>query len=208
MNSVPILLTALLLGACVGGAKNVPPAAVYDFGLPAARLPAGGTWSALALEVRSPSWFDSLNVDYRLAYDDPLQQREYAGSRWAGAPGVLLAQRLRQQLGAVSATGSTAADCLLRVDVHEFSQVFDSPQQSRGVLQGSVGLTDSRRQLIAERQVDIDQPAATADANGGVNALVLASAELARQLADWLAGLERSGALKACRSARVSSARQ
>ena len=72
MKRVLIVLAACLLSACVGGTKNVPPAVVFDFGLPAARLVADGTWSRLALEVRSPSWFDSLNVDYRLAYDDPL----------------------------------------------------------------------------------------------------------------------------------------
>ena len=208
MKRVLIVLAACLLSACVGGTKNVPPAVVFDFGLPAARLVADGTWSRLALEVRSPSWFDSLNVDYRLAYDDPLRQREYAGSRWAGSPGVLLAQRLRQQLGVVSAAGNAAADCLLRVELQEFSQVFDSPQQSRGVLQASVGLIDPGRRMLAERPVAIDTPSATADAHGGVNALVAASSELGQQLAGWLAGLEKSGALKACRSGPAGIPRQ
>ncbi|MFZ4538691.1 ABC-type transport auxiliary lipoprotein family protein [Propionivibrio sp.] len=207
MNRVFILLAALLLSACVGGARNVPPAIVYDFGLPAARVVADGAWSRLALEVRSPSWFDSLNVDYRLAYEDPLKQREYSGSRWAGAPGLLLAQRLRQQLGTASANGNTAVDCLLRVELQEFSQIFDSPQQSRGVLQGSVSLIDAKRHLVAERQVSIEKPAATPDAHGGVKALVAASTELGLQLADWLATLEKNNALKACRSAQVVTAR-
>ena len=207
MNRVFIVLAAMLLNACVGGAGNVPPAVVYDFGLPAARLFADGTWSRLALEVRSPSWFDSLNVDYRLAYEEPLKQREYSASRWAGAPGILLAQRLRQQLGTVSANGNTAVDCLLRVELQEFSQIFDSPQQSRAVLLGNVSLIDARRQLVAERQVSIEKPSATSDAHGGVNALVAASTELGLQLADWLAGLEKQNALKACRPAHVSTAR-
>lgn len=207
MNRVWILLAVFFLNACVGGAKNVSPAVVYDFGLPATRLVTDGRWSRLALEVRSPPWFDSLNVDYRLAYDDPLKQREYAGSRWAGTPGVLLAQRLRQQLGAANATGNLAADCLLRVELQEFSQVFDSPQQSRGVLQGSVSLIDSRRQLITERQIAIDQPSLTADAQGGVNALVAASAEFGQQLADWIASLEKAGALKRCNPVQAGTPR-
>lgn len=199
MKRICILLSASLLSACVGGARNVPPATIYDFGLPAARLVADGTWSRLALEVRSPPWFESLNVDYRLVYEEPLKLREYAGSRWAGAPDTLLAQRLRQQLGVVSATGNSAADCLLRIELQEFSQVFDSPQFSRGVLQGSVSLTDSRRQLVAERQVNLAKTAVTADAQGGVNALVATSDELGSLLADWLAGLEKAGTLKSCR---------
>ena len=199
MRNVFVLLSALLLSACVGGARNTPPTAVYDFGLPAARLVADGAWSRLALEVRSPPWFDSLSVDYRLAYEDPLKQREYASSRWAGAPGILLAQRLRQQLGTVSVTGSSVSNCLLRVELQEFSQVFDSPQRSRGVLQGSVSLSDVKRQLVAERQLTIEKPAATADAQGGIDALVAASSELGQKIADWLAGLEKAGTLKSCR---------
>ena len=199
MRNVFVLLSALLLSACVGGARNTPSIAVYDFGLPAARLVADGTWSRLALEVRSPPWFDSLSVDYRLAYEDPLKQREYAGSRWAGAPGILLAQRLRQQLGTVSVTGNTLSLCLLRVELQEFSQVFDSPQRSRGVLQGSVSLIDVKRQLVAERQLAIEKPAATADAQGGIDALAAASTELGQLIADWLAGLEKAGTLKSCR---------
>jgi cholesterol transport system auxiliary component len=207
MTKILIVLAALLLGACVGGARNTPPMTVYDFGLPATRLVADGSWSKMALEVMSPSWFDSLNVDYRLAYDDPLKQREYAGSRWVGAPGTLLAQHLRQQLGVSGVTGGAVADCLLRIELQEFSQVFDSPQQSRGVLQGSVSLIDARRQILSERLVSIEKPALTADAQGGVSALVAASSELGRQLADWLARLDSDNTLKRCRSVPGTVAR-
>ncbi|MBK7422366.1 MAG: membrane integrity-associated transporter subunit PqiC [Propionivibrio sp.] len=200
MIKILILLAASLLSACIGGARNVPPALIYDFGLPAKPLVGEGTWSRLALEVRSPPWIDSRNIDYRLVYEEPLKKREYAGSRWASSPGLLLAQQLRQQLGAVSAGGNAAADCLLRVELQEFSQVFDSPQKSHAVLQANVSLIDTRRQLVAERQVSIEQPAASPDAHGGVNALVKTSTELGQQLADWLASLEKNNALKNCRS--------
>lgn len=189
-----------LLGGCSIGARNAPPAVVYDFGLPAQRLSADHDWSGLVLDVRSPSWFDSLNVDYRLAYSDPLNRREYADSRWAGTPGVLLAQRLTQQLGTASAGGGAAAACVLRVEVQEFSQVFDSPQNSRALLQAGVRLIDGKRQLLAERQLLVDRPAASADAPGGVNALVAASSGFGEQLADWLADLEKRKILKRCRS--------
>ena len=204
MNKVLVLLAAVLLSACVGGLNNSVPVVVYDFGLPAARLVADGSWSRLALEVRSPSWFDSPNVDYRLAYEDPLTRREYVGSRWVGAPGMLIAQRLRQQLGAVSSAANVTTDCLLRVELQEFSQVFDSPQSSRGVLLGSVSLIDSKRRLVAERLVAIEKPAATADAHGGVKALAAASSELGQLLADWLAGLEKNNGLKSCRPHQIS----
>jgi cholesterol transport system auxiliary component len=202
MKIICILLAVSLLGGCAAGARNSPPAVIYDFGLPAQRLPAAGAWSGLALDVRSPPWSDSLKVDYRLSYEEPLKQREYSGSRWAGAPSALLAQRLAQQLGLASGGGSSAA-CQLRVELHEFSQIFDSPQQSRALLQGSVRLVDSKRHLLAERQLRIETPATTPDAQGGVNALVAASNELGGQLASWLDGLGAAG--NPCRSAHLSA---
>ena len=190
-----ILIVLLLLGGCAGDARNTPSAVVYDFGLPATRSPTAELWPRLALDVRSPAWFDSLNIDYRLAYDDPLKLREYAHSRWAGPPGVLLAQRLRQQLGTVNDGGSSA--CLLRIELQEFSQFFASPQQSRALVQASVQLFDARRQLLAAWQLAIETPAASADAPGGVKALVSASSDFGVQLASWLAGVD--SARKTCR---------
>ena len=201
MNRCFVLLAALLLSACVGGAGNSVPSVTYDFGLPVARLAVGGTWPGLSLEVRSQSLFDSTNVDYRLAYADPLTRRQYVGSRWAGAPAQLIAQRLRQQLGVVSATANSATDCLIRVELQEFSQVFDSPQSSRGVLTASVSLIDGKRRVVAERLAVIDKPALGADASGGVQALVAASTEFGRLLSDWLLELEKNGGLKSCRLA-------
>lgn len=199
MNRFAIVLLTWLVAACVGGPVNTPAAAVYDFGLPAARLAAEGRWSRMGVEVNSPSWFASLGVDYRLAYHDPLKRHEYAGSRWAGAPAELLARSLQQQLGAVSASGNAVTACLLRVDVQEFSHVFDSPQRSRGVLQAGVSLLDVKRRTVNARQLAIEVPAATPDAPGGVNALVAASTELGRRLSVWLAGLDANDALGSCR---------
>ena len=148
-----MLLAALLLGGCAVSPENGRSMAVYDFGLPAARAGGEGEWPRIALEVVAPPWFDALNVDYRLAYDDPLKQREYAGSRWAGAPGVL---------------------------------------------QGTASLIDARKQRIAGRDFLIEQPAASQDARGGVDALVAAGSTLSSQLADWLGALDKSKAMAPC----------
>jgi ABC-type uncharacterized transport system auxiliary subunit len=197
----------LLLAACVGMPGNVPPVVIYDFGLPAKRLEGSKTWPRLALEVRSPVWFDSLNIDYRLAYEDPLKQREYSGSRWAGAPARLLGQRLRQQFGMVGAPANGTVDCLLRVELLEFSQIFDAPQQSRGVLEASVSLIDAKRRLIDEQRVSIERNAETADAPGGVRALEAASLELGTRVAGWLDDLDQKAALKECRNPRTKAAK-
>ena len=187
----------LLLSACVGRPENSPPVVAYDFGLPAARLVEDGAWARLALEVKSPAWLNSSRVDYRLAYEDPLKRRDYVGSRWVGTPASLIEQRLVQQIGGVNASGNASFDCLLRVELQEFSQVFDSFQQSRGVLQSQVSLIDKKRIVLAQRQFSIEKAAVSADAHGGVVALVETSAAFSRQLVGWLDDLQ--DATKACR---------
>ncbi|WP_313952443.1 ABC-type transport auxiliary lipoprotein family protein [Accumulibacter sp.] len=200
MKRLLMLFVACSLAACAGGVRNVSKAEVYDFGLPLQHLVDGGNWANLALEVRAPVWIDSPSMEYRLLYEDPLKLRGYAGSRWAAAPGLLLAQRLRQQLGFVGPREQVAVNCLLRLDLEEFSQVFDTPQASRGILQGAASVLDARHRVVAERRIFIEQPAEGADARGGVRALVLASEELGRQLAGWLSELEKRGTLKSCRA--------
>jgi len=203
---IPLIGLALLAG-CAVNPDNRQAVAVYDFGLPAAPSSADRQWPKLALDVVAPPWFDALNVDYRLAYDDPLKQREYSGSRWAGTPGVLLAQRLRQRLGLGGGSGSAGTDCQLRFELHEFSQVFDSPTQSRGVLQGSASLIDARKISIAVKSFLIEKPAASQDARGGVDALVSAGSELATQLGNWLGTLEKSEAMARCQPAAPVAAK-
>lgn len=200
MKSLGILLVAFVLAGCAGNSRHPLQSGVYDFGLPVEPLVADGRWLMVALEMRAPHWFDSRDIDYRLVYDNPLKLRSYAESRWVGAPGLLLSQRLRQQLGFVGVAGRAAVGCLLRLELQEFTQVFESPQNSRGMVQGRASLLDARHRIIAERPLVSEQPAPTADARGGVIALVAASEDLGRQLADWLNDLEKRGRLEDCRS--------
>jgi cholesterol transport system auxiliary component len=194
------LAFAFFLPGCVGTAHNEAPAAVYDFGLPAFSENAGagadGPAGRLALDVRAAPWLGGPEIDYRLAYGDPLRRSQYANSRWAAPPALLLAQQLRLRIGFAAADG--VADCTLRVELQEFSHVFTAPQISHGALLGRIRLIDGKRRRLAGRAVDIERPAREADAAGGVQALVEAGEELARQLAAWLDRLEREGKLETC----------
>ena len=198
------LLFLLLLAGCTGGARNAAMPAVYDFGpLAASTTPlAQGPASSMALEVNVPRWLEGPSIDYRLLYDDPLKRRQYADSRWAGTPASLLAQQLRHFLGAAGSNGGLAVDCLLRVEVHEFSHVFDTPQQSRGVLQARTSVIDGQRRLLADHIINIDRLAFSPDARGGVRAMVATGEELARQLVAWLGNLEKNEGLRTCKRSR------
>lgn len=193
-----LLIVTCLLAGCAAGMRNASPPEVYDFGLPVVRGAMDPRWPSVAFEVSASPWLDSRDLEYRLLYDSPLKLRSYSASRWAATPRLLLSQHLRQQLG-LAGTGGPAT-CLLRLELQEFSQVFATPSSSRGMLLGRASLLDGRRQLVGDRPLAIAQPAPTADARGGVVALVAASDELGRQLAGWLNDLEKHGRLEGCRS--------
>ena len=190
-----VLAVSLLLAGCSNLSRSTSTVAIYDFGPAPARAAAAKPWR-LALDVRMPSWYEALAVDYRLDYDDPLLQRAYGNSRWAAAPGDMIARQLRRQLGLNEA--GVAAGCLLRVEVDEFVQVFSSPQHSRGVLSAVVFVSDVSRRPLASTALHIEQPAVTADARGGVRALVDTANALGERIDAWLTGIDRDGRLNPC----------
>jgi len=176
---------AVVLSACAG--VPVSPPAVYDFGLaPADAAPASPPGNAPAsLQVSAPAWLDGTAMLYRLAYGDGARLSSYRDSRWAAAPGALLRERLKQQVA--RAPGTPGAG-VLRVEVEEFCQVFDTPERSRGVVRLRAALLEpGGGRMLRQAVFAADLPAATADAAGGAHALTQASDQvLARTLA-WAA---------------------
>lgn len=196
-----VLLAAGLLaglGACTSSGTRSVALAQYDLGPAQVRMaaPAEGAGRDLLLEVKTPLWLQSPAMLYRLQYDDPRRLREYAESRWAADPGSLVDSRLQQLLGGMARRG--AERCRLQVDVEEFSQTFEAPGQSVGVLQGRMTLHDKKRKLIGEREFSIVQPSPSADARGAAHALTEATHRLAREISDWVEGLAGKGRLRSC----------
>ncbi|WP_412479529.1 ABC-type transport auxiliary lipoprotein family protein [Azonexus sp. IMCC34839] len=190
---LPWLLVLSLAGCFTAGKRGGDnPMAVYDFGTTAPVLVDAPRTVPVALEVRAPLWFDTLGIDYRLAYQDGARLREYARSRWAGPPAQLLQQQLARQLR-LAGSGQGKTECVLRVDITEFSQVFSSPQNSVGVMAGKASLLDRARKPVGEMEIQIERPAPTPDARGGVEALIASVNALADQLLQWERRLQSSG---------------
>jgi len=192
------LLCLLLAGCFTAGKRGGEQAlAVYDLGLSPERSEGSPRISPMAIEVRAPLWFDSMGIEYRLAYLDAARLREYGRARWAGPPAQLIQQRLVQQLGFVP-HGQSRAGCVLRIDITEFSQVFDTPDASHALLQGSLQWLDRSRTRIAERPINLSGNSPSADARGGVTALTVLVEELTKTISRWEHDLATSGQLKAC----------
>ena len=186
---LPALMALSLLAAC--SSAPVAPAALYDFGLaPAASAGARLPTALRVAEVAGPGWMDGNAIYYRLAYAQSQRTDAYANSRWVESPVSLFDARLRNAAAARGqVVGYPSPDVpSLRIELVDFSQVFDRPEASRGVvrLRATVSLA---RGVIDQRVVQADAPAPSPDAAGGVTALTQASDKAIGEVLDWVAGL-------------------
>ena len=193
-----IFLFVALAGCFTAGKRGAEQSmTIYDLGSAGAPTEVVERAFPLVVEVRSPLWMDSMGINYRLAYADPLNLREYAQARWAGPPAQMVQERLTWQPGWTS-FGQGVARCLLHIDINEFSQHFETAERSIGNLQGKAFWLDRSRRQLAERVLDIRRPATTPDSRGGVGALQSAVEQLLRELHAWESELAATGALAAC----------
>lgn len=185
--------SALLLGC----ATPQPPApkAVYDFGAvlsaPASQqsAPAALRTAAIALpEIEASGSLDSPALLYRLQYSNAQQLLPYATARWSVSPAQLVRARVRDALAAQGPvlTVEGSAPWVLRIELDEFSQIFESPSSSSGLIRLRASLLKND-QLVAQTSVIAREAALTQDAAGGVRALTGATDDAVRQLSQWLA---------------------
>lgn len=184
------VLPALLLSACATPGRGTVDIAYYDLGVAAPVVPnAAVAHAGVALEVRLPAWQDGTAILYRLAYADSQRVHQYAKARWLGQPSPMLQQYLRQSL----AIAPGSAPCTLRVELDEFSHVFEAAASSRAELRGEAMLLGKGRAMQARLPLRIEKPAATADAPGGVHALAAAAQSAATVIGNWLQQQDLSG---------------
>ena len=193
-----LLFSAFFLVACVGNPPRQAAMALHDLG----DVSGPGLETVLpvvAIKVKAASWLDSTAQLYRLAYADPLRRQAYTESRWVAPPAGLIERLLQRRI--LPGQGQGESGCRLSLIVDEFEQRFDTPQDSRTVLDVRVQLLPRRSDtLLAQRLFRIERPAPSADARGGVQAARIASEALAGELVAWLGELvrERPQAMAAC----------
>lgn len=192
------LFLVALLAAC--STPRGVTTAVYDFG-PGAVEPRPQNRMAprpllVMADVQAPIALEGAAVLYRLNYADAQVLRPYTQARWSMPPALLLRQQLRGALSAQrpllnanEGVPSPAGALVLRLELEEFSQLFDNPESSRGVVRMRATLLQAGpagESLVAQRTLVTSSPAPTPDAPGGVRALTVAAQAAITQLDDWV----------------------
>jgi cholesterol transport system auxiliary component len=203
-SRIAALAVASILAACSALPDKPVRSTLYDFGpAPDAVASRDALPPIVLADIEASGALDGSSILYRLGYADDHQLRPYSQSRWSAPPPQLIRQRLRLQLGrdrpvldfgdsAALARNAGQTPHVLRIDLEEFSQLFESASQSVGHLRLRATLMDNTaggERLIAQRSFTVRQPAPTADASGGARALAAATDSAAGQIAQWLQGL-------------------
>jgi cholesterol transport system auxiliary component len=182
-----LLAFGVLAAGCAGRSAVVSDIR-YDFGPPPQSAAAGRLPAVKVLQVTAPSVLESDRLIYRLSYADAQQTAAYATSHWTMMPSQLLTQRLRNALserGTVLTGADGVAAPVLRVDLTEFEQVFDSQTDSHGAVAARATLTRDGK-VVGQQTFVARAPAHSADAAGGARALAAASDDLVAQITTWL----------------------
>ena len=187
-------LSIVLLAGCGALPEKPVRPAVYDFGtgLVVKPAPSENLPPLLLADIDAPAAVDGTAVLFRLAYADVQQLRPYAQARWSMPPAQLVRQRLRDQLSQQRVVLNPAegpAAFILRLELEEFTQVFEAPDRSVGQVRLRATLLEStggRERLVAQRRFAVERPAPSPDAAGGVRALTAATDAAIAEIAQWL----------------------
>ena len=184
---------AALLSGCAS--DKGPANTTFDFGpaLAAGTAPRAAIAAIVVTDVTGSAALDSERMFYRLNYADALQARTYANSRWHATPLQLITQRLKVRMAqsgskVLSVTDASAGLPILRIEVDDFSQGFDTVSQSHGTLALRASLLVGNR-LVDQKTFSRKTPAASADAAGGAAALAASTDAVAGDIIAWLATL-------------------
>jgi len=211
-GSLAALASACMLAGCGALPDKPPRAALYDFGpgassaaAPAAPPAAAPLPPILLADIDASSRLDGTQVLYRLGYADANELRPYSQARWSVAPAQLLRQRLRDALAVrrvvlgpeesanIARTEGKSPNSL-RVNLEEFSHYFESPGASVGLVRVRATLISTSAggdRVLGQRTFTAKQPAASADAPGGVKALAAASDAVVAQVVQWADQLQQ-----------------
>jgi len=186
---------AMFVAGCASSGTKKDGNTQFDFGPLGAPTAAAAQAAPLAavivMDATGSPTFENERMVYRLNYNDPLQARTYANSRWSANPLLLVTQRLKSRLAqagikVLSATDASANIPELRIEIDDFSHAFASATDSVGAVTLRASLFKSHA-LLDQKTFARATPAPSADAAGGARALTGSTDAVAADIIAWLA---------------------
>ena len=190
-NHIAFAALAVLLGAC---ASKGPTPAHFDFGpLPQQAAATATVGPLIVADVSGPASLDTERMQYRLLYADARQSRPYAYNQWTATPLQLMTQRLKARIAqsgvkVLSTTDAATGATLLRTELDDFAQNFDTATASHGTISLRASVFRAHK-LVDQKTFSRSVPAPSADAAGGARALADAADALSADVLAWLATL-------------------
>ncbi len=199
MKKFKLMLSVLLISGCSVTPQAKIPIATYNFavyppeytGQPIQTGEQKGK-KILIAPITAPSWLDTRDISYRLAYHNPIQAYTYAHSRWASPPAFLLTQQIKQRITdttshlVINDSSIAIAENRLYIELEEFSQIFGSEHDSHVMIRFRASLVNNTHRLIAQKSFSTLETTPTADAQGAADAFAVANNRLLGDLVQWL----------------------
>lgn len=194
MQRYPLyLLSAFILYGC---STSTPAVNEYTLLSTHINQPKNTPVSSKTLSVASSKSIGSLLGKNLIYLYENGQTGSYLYSRWSDTPAALIQRSFLASLNenalfaSLSPTTTLArTDWVLESDLDAFYHRI-SKNTSDGYIDITYRLVDARtKELLASKRFIVSSPAATKDAEGGVEALKNATTELNHQCIDWLTTL-------------------
>ncbi len=193
-----VLLLAALCGACVSGNAPNPRATAFDLGMMPATPTGPLTLPALSIaRVTAPEWLNGPQMYYRLVYANAQQPLPYSQSQWSMSPARLFEERIKSHISqnggqVLSSSVGIARLPSLRIELDDFTHVFESPERSYAQLVARVAVLDGRK-LLDQKLFQQRIPAPSQDAEGGARAMAQANDMMMADILHWLSALPQPG---------------
>ncbi len=189
------IFTYAIIAFIVAGCSSLRPSVHEHTILPSNTPHVAVTQSINAtLKVLSTRSISSLASTQLYYLKDASHIDAYLYSRWSDSPSSMIDRSLTSSLQnrqlfttLIPSTSSATADVILESDLSAFYHRFNDDAKSEGFIDVTYRLIDTKtKKTIASKHFVIIEPALSADAKGGVDALTKATWHLSEKTTDWL----------------------
>lgn len=179
-----IALSSILLCACMGS-PSLLNRSFYDLGAAMPFQPLTLNNGIVSVQISAPDWLDQNYLYYRFTHAEPNRLYRYRESRWIDRPSVLLQSKINARWSNIDTKQKSTY--LLKLDLLDFSQIFESQSYSQGRVIARATLIDRVSQnRVAQHVFRVEHIAPSPNAQGGVQAINLACDQLLEFLTKWV----------------------